>query len=537
VRGGAINYQPDVIIVEGGARSIRGMGQDALTWTIDAGAAGAGQVAEGKIVFVTGRCVGRVLASRRVGDDLIVILGPVELTDVIRDCDIELEEPLDLGQPTVLAAPAFPGSETDLSPLVPWQNTEPADDLPDLASWRQLPYAGPEGNAAFTPALYRPQQANNGWAYRQVSGSTLPANFAVTPEAGPGGIGIRTQAWNSEMNMVFVAKLRLGTPSIRFSLKIGLGKIIEATLRLSGSAGLRIGFVAKTEGGATANINAPGRIVPMELNIPLFGLGGLPLGAAIQQRFLVQSAFSAKNSYLRAISDYTLGGDLYFGYRNGGFQAGGPGITAINESLLTGIKGISFGASGMVLAHHVRLMVGIGGLGFSAGPYVGLTSSTGIARGSDLARPVQPNVCRTATLVMDVAPGIGYQIPQVVADGINFFLRLVNARTIQRSGGIQGSPLRLLNRTSYTPDTQLCREAAGGTTAPNSGSSGGGGPPPPDAPGQGRGAQPGQEETPGPGSESAPDINVICGNPETQRQLREHGVDVEKLCEGSSSRM
>src|SRR5712692_4353839 len=50
----AITYQPDVVIVQGGARSIRSASANGLVWTIDGSAPGADQVRVGKVMFVTG---------------------------------------------------------------------------------------------------------------------------------------------------------------------------------------------------------------------------------------------------------------------------------------------------------------------------------------------------------------------------------------------------------------------------------------------------------------------------------------------------
>ncbi|MFD0788207.1 hypothetical protein ACFQZ8_30210, partial [Micromonospora azadirachtae] len=80
-----VTFQPDVVIVGGGGRSIRSVTADGLTWRIDGKAEHADEVAVGKVMFVTGRSVGRVLHLERDGGDLLVTMGPVTLTEVIRD--------------------------------------------------------------------------------------------------------------------------------------------------------------------------------------------------------------------------------------------------------------------------------------------------------------------------------------------------------------------------------------------------------------------------------------------------------------------
>jgi len=94
-----VTYQPDVVFVGGGGGSVRGLSEDALTWRIDPGASGADKLARGKVMFLTGRAVGRVLDVRRDADDLAVTLGPVNITDVIRDGTFASDGPVSLEKP------------------------------------------------------------------------------------------------------------------------------------------------------------------------------------------------------------------------------------------------------------------------------------------------------------------------------------------------------------------------------------------------------------------------------------------------------
>src|SRR4051794_6946026 len=70
-----VTFQADVVIVAGAGKSIRSVEDGGLTWHIDGRAEGADKLAVGKVMFVTGRSVGRVLALSRQGADLKVIVG------------------------------------------------------------------------------------------------------------------------------------------------------------------------------------------------------------------------------------------------------------------------------------------------------------------------------------------------------------------------------------------------------------------------------------------------------------------------------
>ena len=71
--------------MENGDKAIKSVATDGMTWTFDANAPQVSDFQEGKVVFATGRAVGRVLSLKRQGDSVSVILGPVQLTDVIRN--------------------------------------------------------------------------------------------------------------------------------------------------------------------------------------------------------------------------------------------------------------------------------------------------------------------------------------------------------------------------------------------------------------------------------------------------------------------
>lgn len=453
--GGPVNYQPDVVFVPDGARAIQGRVSDGLTWALDAGARGIDGVKPGQVLFVTDQCVGRVLGTRREGDTVAVVLGPVAIEEVIRDCDIALEQALDLGAATTISAPDYPGAPMDLEPVAPFQDVPAEHELPELMG-RHVEEDGDPASALVRAPAFDPSRI------RRVTQGTAVHRFKTTPSAGAYGISIRLNSDAGGTQLTLIAALRLSAPKITPELKITSGSVQEAGLRVTGSAGLRLGFHATNQAGLSGNINEPGTIVPVDLRIPLLGVNnllGVPLVACVQQRFLVQTAFSARGSF-KAIGDWGLNGDYRFGYRNGNWSGGGPGISTVNSSLLKSIAGVSLGAKGLVFSHQVRIMVGIGAFGFVTGPYIGCGSTIGTTRGSDLARPLLPANCRIATLVMGVVAGVGYKLPQPVTDGINAFLRTLSLREIAGTGGKETSPLNVLNETYYTPDVRVCREAA-----------------------------------------------------------------------------
>lgn len=61
----AVEYQPDVVRVGGGAQAIRSASADGLIWTLDPTAPGVDQLAVGKVAFVTSRPSGASHGARR----------------------------------------------------------------------------------------------------------------------------------------------------------------------------------------------------------------------------------------------------------------------------------------------------------------------------------------------------------------------------------------------------------------------------------------------------------------------------------------
>src|SRR5579863_8504668 len=79
-RSADITLQPDVVTIDNGPDAVHNVSADGLTWTFDANAPHAQDVAPGKVLFLTSRAVGRVLGVQRNGNDLSVTLGQTAIT-------------------------------------------------------------------------------------------------------------------------------------------------------------------------------------------------------------------------------------------------------------------------------------------------------------------------------------------------------------------------------------------------------------------------------------------------------------------------
>jgi len=474
-RNSAVRYQPDVVLIEHGAEAIRGAGSDGLTWTLAADAPHAAELVPGKILFASSRAVGRVLAIRRSGDELTVTLGPVALTDVIRDATLRYDGPLDLSSMIAYTAPDYPGAWAEgpkliqssdagskgettvalaslssngaLTPMrAAWLVNGPSSapwSEADRARFRSLmlgheiqapsPGQGQGSAEAPAPAVGPPPQVSIG-------------DFEMTPFC-CGGLGIKVVHNAENVKILAFAVLRLQQPSLHFNLDIQAGKVRTAEVQLWGASGLTVQFEAGTPVGVSGNIRRT-FFVPVDLSIPIIGLA-VPFAVNVRQTFLLETAFSAQNSTLKAIGDYAFQGHIYMGYHQGSWGAGAPTSLTSRYNLANTLGGTSVGVNGLVMGYGGRVIVGIGAFGFVTGPYLGYNTSVGVTRGSNLNAILVPR-CRSSVLDISMKVGIGYSIPQPVTNAINFLLRALNVKTIESEGGI-GHTEPVVHKTDVTP--------------------------------------------------------------------------------------
>jgi hypothetical protein len=454
-RSGDVNYQPDVVVMEHGADAIHGYSSDGLTWLLDPNAPHVAELQPGKIMFATGRAVGRILAVTPHGSDVAVTLGPASLTDIVSDVNMSFDQPVDPGSAITYTAPNAPLG-ADLAPLIK-DSTKTSDAQSERgdevvidprprgwatpvsmisrpmngaapAVWSAPPLAAMQGGAAgqvfnlIGPMLGVPQPVN-------VSG------FKVSPYTG-GGLGISIVRSSPELMMIASGGVKLQSPSVRVNLAISHGTVQTAELELRGVAALLVDIQAGTQTGRSGNINRV-YYVPTDLSIPILGKA-LPIAITFHQSFIVQTAFSAKNSTLNAGGEEDFTGSLLMGLHNGSWTVSAPTSMTDKRDLLQSINGVSLGASSMIFGWGTKIIVGIGAFGFATGPYIGYNTSVAAVRGSDLTTglvPVPP--CHGAILNVGMNVGIGYSLPAPLVSAINSILHLLQLNTtFAPSGGV-----------------------------------------------------------------------------------------------------
>ncbi|MCX4472900.1 hypothetical protein OOK41_21735 [Micromonospora sp. NBC_01655] len=405
-----VTYQPDVVFVGGGGGSVRGLSDDALTWRIDPAASGADQLARGRVMFLTGRAVGRVLDVRRAGDDLAVTLGPVDITEVIRDGTFAGDRPVSLDSPTRYDAGTPFWAEYDAE-------------------------SGAGGGGRMMPVVAR----------RRAAG------FAVTPVCCADGVGARFSYDGGGIRVAGTVTLLMKSPSARFHLEIRGGAVRRAELRIAGMAGLRIEIAGATDAGRNINKRIP---IPLDFSVPVGEILGVPFSVTANQLVGVQTAFSSRDGNIKAAGEWSLGGDLGFGYADGAFGVTKPWNLTVRNSITDSIYGPSVGVSGIIVHYQAAFRVGLGILGFTSGLYATVTATAGLTVGSALGAPIE--LCRSTQLGLWLDYGVGYRIPAGLVKVINAFLDLVNAGPIEEKAGI-GRVDNVFNKLDVQPDVRICR--------------------------------------------------------------------------------
>ncbi|ASW57843.1 hypothetical protein CIK06_19795 [Plantactinospora sp. KBS50] len=398
--GPGVTLQPDVVIVGGGGRSIRSVSADGLTWRIDGRAGRAGELTPGKVMFLTGRAVGRVLDVGHDGRDLLVTVGPVDITEVIRDGTFD-RKGIALDEPVI-----YPAGE----PF--WAEDEPA---PPSRAGR----AGPAVRVPLRAGGDQPPPQRGGGGV-----TTRSHGYSVYSSCCTDGVGVHFGYDDGGVRLAGTTTLTFRRPDATFHLAIGGGTVTRAELEISGGFGIKVEFEAGIQDGQNHRKAFP---VGVDLSFPIGQVIGIPLSFTVSQTLAVRTAFGAKLGTIKGSGEFSLAGSLGFGYAGGRF---GPRVSTNVQrraSLLNSLTGVPVGVMGLVIEHGVRFTVGISAFLFTAGVYFELTTAYGSTLGSALGAPYAQ--CRGVGLGVHAVFGIGYRILEPVVKVINKFLSLLTPVT------------------------------------------------------------------------------------------------------------
>ena len=287
-----VEYQPEVIVMEHGAEAIRANSSDGMTWTLDANAPHAAEIQKGKILFATGRAVGRVLAVKRNGDSLAVTLGPVELTEVFERLHFSYHGALDPSKMIAYYAPDSPGAYTDL-------NEEPSSKSLSAPSESRLASRSAVWDPADRTQLTALKVQLPGTAAFGALTDVSVKDYTIVPNC-CGGLGVRINYDKNGIKFIASAVLTLTNPKIDASLDI-LHGLKNAFVDISGVGGLKVSI----KGGNSGDVKNLNAIIQLPLDfsypipVPITGIG-TPFSVVFRQSIRVGTIFTTKGSTLEA---------------------------------------------------------------------------------------------------------------------------------------------------------------------------------------------------------------------------------------------
>jgi hypothetical protein len=423
-RDARYTYQPDVVFIGGGA--VLGASSDGIEWTIDGSADGVDDLRPGSVMYASSAAVGRVSELRRSGDDVVVRLAPVELTEVFRDAHFQIDQAIDAADLVYQEVPDLPAAVTvpdeDLSQV----RIEPArpDGSPG-AGGPPITIGFSTGRGSRSTSITgqgiepteEPVETIETAPVRLIAGRSLGqkrlppesknklkvgvGDWDVEPSHAPGKLGLKvTHKAGDSLKVSLDVSIKTKNLRIRADTRIQGGQLLSGgDFVVEGFESIAIAVAAGSEVGASANKKV--RIeVPVDITWPI---PGEPLVYSNKWKFSVATAIGGNNSTITGAGLWSLDGAL--GVLDGKIVS--PTLTT-QESILESLGGIALAPSGIVFAVETKMQFGIGIPAAFAGPYAKLVVSLGVVIGSALGAPLAR--CVGGTLDAYVGGGAGFSL-------------------------------------------------------------------------------------------------------------------------------
>jgi len=455
-----VDYQPGVLVMEEGDKAIKSIASDGITWTFDANAPHVNDFQPGKIVFATGRAVGKILGMTRNGNDVSVYLGPVQLTDIIKRGRFVMEQPIDPDKIISYVAPDYPGTNDTTgeikSAMLDGHRREGIETVVISARshGRWMPVSMSRMDGAGRRATYR--RRNRRWelaSMRAPQGilpgahipNPLPPLPAVpTTTVNLGDVRVDASANKSFLGLQYYYNgpaglfayagglVTLHQPVVRCVLKMSSAGVDSAGISIVGAAGVSLELSSRSSQTAFINMHLR-KMVPLDMSVQLGG--PIPFSLTFGLLFDINSGFSAKTSMMQAKGEYTFSGGIWAGRAGGAWTLAVPSDVKAPVDLGKSIDGISLGITSFTMSFAIRSTVGIGAFGFNTGVFAQVRFGNSLLRSAD-----ETFKCRQATINAYLDTGLGYSIPKWVATVINLFLKAVSATPMDEMGTLASGP-------------------------------------------------------------------------------------------------
>lgn len=412
----SITYQSDVVLIDGGPKIIRGVSADGLTWTIDATAPGADRLKPGMIMFATSQAVGRVVRLSARSTVLDVTLSPVELGDVIRDGHLVIDQTVPLESLTLFETPQIPGGYEDVASNKLVQGATFGGERPTAGYLRAGLFIPPTTNG-LTDGVPAPNEAGDvsekstefaGWNLTAYKGGATMGLRAERGLAGSKTVGAGKTIPDTELKVAIDAHLEVKDLRVVADIPITRGEVGTSHFRVYGIEGLVMSIQAGAVNGLSDNRKA--RIeIPIQLRQNVI-IGGFPATLTQKFKFLVQTAFTAKNGNITGSGEWDVDGSIGID----GQTVTLPKLTARGTKLIDSIMGVSVGVNGIVVGVSFQFGLVFGLPVAGAGPAASFITSLGMTNGSSLGI-VQ---CKQVSITSVVSGGVAIQMFDPVKEAL-----------------------------------------------------------------------------------------------------------------------
>ena len=455
-RDAHVTYQEGIILMEHGDQAIREAKTDGMTFSFDAKAEHVGEFEEGKIIFATGRVVGRVGQLKRDGDTVTVKLAPVTITEIIKKGTFMMNSTFSAKDLIIYTAPDFPANFDLKDQQQQSDNLDPQSFAPQYLrtgftqTLAQLPSGlGKDLSTRIPqnpPTLPAPEL-------------TISSGLKIVPAIGSdGGIGLNFSYIKNGIIFNAYGQMVIPSPTIKFLLDIDSSGVKTFGIQISGAISLRMSIVATSDLERFINVNTT-TVAPFDLSLPC-PIAGVPLALSFQTAFNLHTTFAAKTSTLTSSGSWGMSGTLFAGYK-GGAQSHETPPAKTTSSLAQNVSGASVGINTVGGGIKVTPMIGLGGFGFMTGVFLGVTFTGDVVKQASEAMVD----CHGASGSATVASGVGYQLPGPFVDFINSVLSLFTKYRMDKSGELVkgwGGQLFKINEDIPTG----CAGLSGGAAAP-----------------------------------------------------------------------
>ncbi len=452
---GKVSLNPNTVVIRGGASTVKAVSVDHTTYTLDAGAPGVAELAEGKVALIAGIDAGKVTSITRDGATAQVVLEPAAITDVVQDGEFSWDDarPEDGQALAFVGAPipsdptaddgagSAPTSTASVQPsslradqgdeVLPFAFSpdDPDAPLPPGVQRRHpAPGAIEPGESAADPPTTAPPQPERSLSMRvkgwEVGFSATKAgaglDIEMTAKKGVKGgdpappsrdklppSGFDSDTGALELGVTVKMHLDEAKHSSKFTVSGGSITNLSAKAPMTGWA----------EGSASAKSEQAGQFpksliikVPIAYEWPIF-IYGIPFYVYVQTNFLLQPSISTKTTGLDAPVRVEFKGDAGVQFTNGKASNDGTTVTGtVKDKPLDKVNATpTIGAMAMVFAIQApRIGFGIGTTAYAAGARAGVffdfVTSLGITIGPSTAIVA----CRSLSLTLTA--GVGGEI-------------------------------------------------------------------------------------------------------------------------------